>query len=99
MRRARRVAIIGTGGFRRSDETLEIECYPWNSVKNVANPSDYDTIILNLISLKDPATVDWDGFFEKFTVLTTLEVLANAGKIVIIGDPRFWPNEPIHVPG
>jgi len=97
--RARRGAIIGTKGFQRSDESVEIECFPWKEVASVANPSDYDTIIFNLLSLKDPTTVDWDGFFDKFTVLTTLEVLVNGGNIVIIGDPRFWLNEPIVVPG
>jgi hypothetical protein len=78
---------------------VEIECFPWNRVTNIANPSDYDAIILNLTSLTDPSTVNWDVFFSKFTEVATLEVLANRGNIVIIGDPRFWPIEPIHVHG
>jgi hypothetical protein len=99
MARASRIAIIGAKGFQRSDDRVEIECFAWEKVAGIANPSDYDAIILNLTSLTDRTAVDWDGFFEKFTMRTTLEVLVNRGNIVIIGDPRFWPNEPIVVPG
>ncbi len=99
MGRARRAVIIGAQGFRRSDDIVEIECFSWEGVADIPNPSDYDTIILNLISLGDPATVNWSGFFEKFTVDTTREVLINNGHIVIVGDPRFWAEEPVHRPG
>lgn len=99
MRRARRVAIIGIDGFQRSDRIAEIECFPWNRVTNISNPSDYDAIVFNLISLTDLGTVNWDGFFDRFTELTTLEVLANGGSIVILGDPRSETNEAIPLPG
>ncbi len=99
MKRPLRVVIVGAQGFRRFDERVQIECFPWPRVGEIPNPSDYDRIILNLTSLTDRASVNWDRFFEKFTVRMTLDVLMHNGEIVIIGDPRFWPVEPRHVPG
>src|SRR5208337_3788829 len=64
-----------------------------------ANPSDYDAVILNLAAIIDPGTVVWDDFFRLFTELTTLEIIGNGGCIIIVGDPRFCCDEPVHVPG
>lgn len=91
--RARRVAIIGTDGFDRSDETVEINCFSWSRVMNIPNPSDNDVIIMNLTSLTNSSAVRWFDFFNKFSELTTVQVLANDGLIVIIGDPVFWTQE------
>lgn len=99
MRRATRAAIVGTKGFERLDESVEIECFSWNEVTRISNPSDYDAILFLLTSLTDPDVVNWPEFFNNFTAWSTLEVLANRGHIAIVGDPRFWPIEPVHVPG
>lgn len=99
MGRTSRVAIVGAEGFRKTDDRVEITCFTWDGLANISNPSDYDAIIFYLISLKNSGVVNWRYFFEKFTVEATLEVLINSGMIVIVGDPRFWPDEPMYLPG
>jgi hypothetical protein len=53
MKRVHRVATIGADGFQRVDQTVEIECFPWSRIEKITNAADYDSLVLNLTSIKN----------------------------------------------
>lgn len=74
---------------------MVVECFSWDRLKKLANLADYDAVILNLLSIKDPKTLDARAFANVLKVRTMLEILAANpnrgldGAIFVLGDPRF----------
>ncbi|MDP9363568.1 MAG: hypothetical protein M3Q10_04955 [Chloroflexota bacterium] len=86
---AERVLLIGASGYRSSPDGPTLDCFPWEQVGKVPNLSDYDTVILNLLSLAAADRVDWTAFSRVLNLHTMAEVLGHDGRIVVLGDPRF----------
>ena len=73
-------------------DKVRIDCYTWNKIQKVKNIRDYDTIILNLLTVKNlmqNERIDWDFFRSMLNFSSSYEILANDGQIFVIGDPRF----------
>jgi hypothetical protein len=90
--RKRKVILIGAKGFQRTTEGVHVDCFLWSQVGKVKNIRDYDTVILDLLSLpSDEARgkVSWGKFFSLLDFHSTVDILQNGGMIVVIGDPRF----------
>ncbi len=83
-----RIALFGAGGYRGTD-SRPITCFPWDTISTSINPSDYDVLVINLLSLRDHSTVDWRAFFEMMNLRSMMQVIDNQGKIIVLGDPRF----------
>lgn len=70
---------------------------PWSGLANV---SDYDLVLVNLLKLKEESArkqVDGVKFQSLLDFTVTPDVLIHSGHIVILGDPRFsipdWRSE------
>ncbi len=83
-----RIAVFGARGYRGT-EARPITCFPWDRISSSINPSDYDVLVINLLSLQDQSTVDWRAFLEVMNLQSTMQVIDNQGAIIVLGDPRF----------
>ena len=67
-----------------------MDCFSWDRLRKVTNLSDYDIVILNLLSLEDAGRLDSASFREMLDIQTAQEVLGKKdGAIFVLGDPRF----------
>ncbi len=67
-----------------------MDCFSWDRLRKVTNLSDYDIVILNLLSLDDAGRSDSASFRKMLDVQTAQEVLRKKdGAIFVLGDPRF----------
>jgi hypothetical protein len=89
MARQKKIALIGTQGYERQSDDLRVDCYLWERLVDITNLRDYDIVILNLLSIKQPEHIDWSRFSNNLNVSVMREILQPGGKIVVIGDPRF----------
>jgi hypothetical protein len=48
----RKLLLIGAKGYDRSKEGLRLDCVPWDSLSRISNLRDYDTLVINLLSIK-----------------------------------------------
>ena len=90
--RQKKVIIIGAEGYERIDETTRVECFSWTNIKKIKNIRDYDTLIINLLALKDDAKreqVDWEAFSEDLNFHAARDILQHDGEVIVVGDPRF----------
>lgn len=88
--RPRKIAVVGTTGFDHDSPQGRVECFSWERLAKIANLADFDVVILDLLSLEDPSTLDVDNFRETLNVRTTREILRKSeGAIFVLGDPRF----------
>lgn len=90
MSRKRKIIMLGCKGYERNNDEMLVDCFRWDELSNIKNVRDYDTVIVNLLSL--PSTtppLDGDVVFEHLNIVSTLEIVRNNGEIFIIGDPRF----------
>lgn len=91
-KRKRKVLLIGTTGYQRTREDLRVDCYDWAKVSGIKNIRDFDTIILDLLTLasaESRAAISWIDFFKRLDFAGAMDVLVNGGAFIIIGDPRF----------
>jgi hypothetical protein len=91
-RRKHKVLLIGATGYQRTGEDFLVDCCLWTKVKTISNIRDYDTIILDLLSIKRPeerAKIDWNNLYQVLNFSDAFDILFNGGKIILIGDPRF----------
>lgn len=87
---ARRVAILGAEGLRSSNVDITLDSFPWSDVGRIANLSDYNTVILNLLPIAEVQNIDWGRFVNVLDVQTATEILRHEdGMIIVIGDPSF----------
>jgi hypothetical protein len=92
MARPRKVIIIGSTGYKQANSRIKVECYLWGKIEKIVNIRDYDTVILNLLSLSDKkvrSTINWESFDSTLNIITSYEILSHGGEIIIVGDPRF----------
>lgn len=92
MKRQNKVLVIGAKGLSNSGDDLAVHCCDWSKIKSISNIRDYDTLILNLLSINDSrsrAAIDWSVFASIFRFSSTMDILLNGGVIIILGDPRF----------
>mgnify|MGYP001575630915 CR=1 FL=1 len=90
MSRKHKIVILGCKGYQRSTDDLVVDCFSWENIGKIKNIRDYDTLIIDLLSL--PSTtppLEGDIIFEYLNIVSTLEIIQNGGEIIIIGDPRF----------
>lgn len=98
-KRKHKVVVIGGKGYQRTAEGLQVDCFLWTQIGNIKNIRDYDTIILDLLPLEDEngrKDVSWEHFCSLLDFHSTMDVLLNAGMIIVTGDPRFtleWKEE------
>lgn len=89
-----KIAIIGASGYRTETEDRKIVSFPWDKLAGIKNLADYDTIILNLLSV-NPMAIDSVAFSSALNLQTMKDVLMNEGKFIVVGDPRFMvPSNP-----
>lgn len=69
-----------------------IDCRPWGSLDRGFNLLDYDTLIVDLLSIESPESINWDVFSASLNRDVFLEFLLaepTQGSAAVIGDPRF----------
>jgi hypothetical protein len=85
-----KIAVIGATEPTYQSPEVRVECFPWNRLKKVANLADYDVVILDLLSLREPEELDVLTFSKVLDIRTAQQVLSkNGGAIFVLGDPRF----------
>jgi len=92
MARPRKVIIIGSKGYEQTNSKIKVECYLWEKIEKIINIRDYDTVILNLLSISDKkvrSKIDWEKFDSILNIITSCEILLHGGEIIVVGDPRF----------
>lgn len=90
MSRKRKVVMLGCSGYQRNTSDILVDCFSWNNLSNIKNIRDYDTLVVNLLSLASPdQLLDGDKVFEHLNIISTFEIIRNNGEIIIVGDPRF----------
>lgn len=90
--RKRKVALIGAKGFQRTTDEVHLDCFLWTQIGKIHNIRDYDTVILDLLSIETDETrsvVPWDKFLSLLDFSSAVDILQNGGTIIVIGDPRF----------
>lgn len=90
MNRKRKIIMLGCEGYQRNTDEIVVDCFSWGDVAKIKNIRDYDTLVVNLLSL--PTTtppLNGDIVFEHLNIVSTLEIIQNGGEVVVIGDPRF----------
>lgn len=90
--RKRKVILLGVKGFQRTTEGVQVDCFLWSQLGKIKNIRDYDTVILDLLSLvaeEDRNAVTWSKFFSLLDFHGAVDILQNGGTILVIGDPRF----------
>lgn len=85
-----RIALVGATGYEHFSSAAKVECFLWQELRRAGNLSDYDVLILDLLSLEDPRLIDVEDVKEMLDADTTREVVGNGeGAIYVLGDPRF----------
>jgi hypothetical protein len=90
--RKRKVVLIGAKGFQRTTEGVQVDCFLWSQIGKLKNIRDYDTVILDLLSVSSAekqTNVSWNKFFSLLDFHSAVDILQNGGMIIVIGDPRF----------
>lgn len=87
--RQKKIALIGATGYEYNSEQGKIECFSWDKLRKAKNLADYDTVILNVLSLKDREQLDAEGFHSALNIQAARDILTNEGVIFVLGDPRF----------
>jgi hypothetical protein len=87
--RKSKALILGSSGYQRANEKLQIVSKDWSKINRVKNIRDYDVVVINLLSLENKELVDWEYFDDLITFKNSIDILRNGGVIFIIGDPRF----------
>jgi len=90
--RERKIILIGSKGYERAKDGVRVDCREWSDIEKIKNIRDYDTIVLNIIKLKEEGArtkIEWKTFTEIFNFNNAIDVLLHGGEIIIIGDPRF----------
>jgi hypothetical protein len=85
----KKAVLIGAEGYRSTNPDVPLDCFPWKSLGRVQNLSDYDTVILNVLSTPQGDQVDWHAFAAALNLETMTEILGHEGTIIVLGDPRF----------
>jgi len=91
-RRKHKVILIGAKGYQRTAEGLQVDCFLWGQIAKVRNIRDYDTIILDLLPFENESSreeVAWEHFRSLLDFHSTMDVLINGGRIIVIGNPQF----------
>jgi hypothetical protein len=103
--RQTKIAVIGAAGPRHESGEARVEWFPWNRLKKLTNLADYDSVILDLLSMTDQTLQDGETFDSILNEQSMLEVLVSKnqerpnGAIFVLGDPRFCiPGEVDTVP-
>ena len=92
MKSPSKVLVIGARGLSQVTEDLRVQCCEWTKVSTITNIRDFDTIVLNLLTIGTEelrSAVDWSSFFKTFGFRSTMEILLNGGRLVFVGDPHF----------
>ena len=86
-----RIVLIGAQGYERESEDFRVVCFPWDKLNKISNIRDYDTVILNLLSIgiMEISNIEWWVFFQLLNTTSMMEMLKPGGRIIVIGDPRF----------
>lgn len=74
----RKVALIGAKGYEHATEGLRADCFTWANLHKISNIRDFDTIIINLLSLKDEKVrkeVNWNEFCSTVLFFLTMNPL------------------------
>ena len=74
-----KIAVIGATEPTYQSSEVRVACFPWNRLKKVANLADYDVVILDLLSLKEPEELDVLAFRKVLDVRTVQQVLSKVG--------------------
>ena len=90
MSRKRKIIMLGCKGYQRSADDILVDCFSWDDISKIKNIRDYDTLVVNLLSLPSSKfPPNGDIIFEHLNIVSTLEIIQNGGEIIVIGDPRF----------
>ena len=91
-KRKHKVLLVGTTGYQFAREDLRVDCCDWTKVSSIKNIRDFDTIILDLLTLSSAesrAAIAWNDFFQRLDFAGAMDVLMSGGEFIILGDPRF----------
>jgi len=76
--RPKKIALIGATGYEYRSPEAWVQSFLWDKLKKDTNLADYDVVILNLLSLEDPESLDAQALQKVLNVRTVLEVLATS---------------------
>lgn len=85
----KQIAILGSQGYQSSDHRVLIDCYPWDRLDRIKNLSDYDFVLINLLTLKNYKYVNWSDFHGAMSSQVMAEILGPHGQIIVLGNPDF----------
>lgn len=93
-----KLALIGAEGYQRLSQEHRVDCFPWDKIATIENLRDYDTVVIDLLSLgldsrTSPETlrtgkVNWEAFHHVLNPVSMRDILGD-GSIIVVGDPRF----------
>lgn len=85
-----KIIIIGKKSKQENLNDVVIEYYEWKELKQIKNISDYHTVIINLLSLKElKEEINGNIFFKIFNIFTMIDIVKHDGEIIIVGNPDF----------
>jgi hypothetical protein len=94
--RQKKIGVIGAAEPRYESQEVQVECFPWNRLKKVANLADYDVVILDLLSLKGPEDLDVSAFRAMLDIRTAQQVLCKGESFIcVLGDDNSVPIRPV----
>jgi hypothetical protein len=86
MARQRKIALIGVKGYNAHSAEVRVSSYEWDSLDDVPNLRDFDTLLLDLLSVRGEA--DYEGLAKILDIHTMTDILNTGGTILVLGDPR-----------
>jgi hypothetical protein len=86
MARQRKIALIGAKGYNARTAEVRVSSYAWDSLDDVPNLRDFDTLLLDLLSVRGEA--DCEGLAQILDIHTMADILNTGGTILVLGDPR-----------
>jgi hypothetical protein len=87
-KRLNKIALIGARGYERT-APQRVDCFAWEKLPSNLNLRDYDTVIIDLLSLPSKNSVDWLIFEQILSLSVAIDILKSSGQVILIGDPRF----------
>jgi hypothetical protein len=92
-----KLALLGASGYQRLSAQHRVDCFPWEKIDTIDNLRDYDTVVVDLLSLRSNssrpttvsgASIDWEAFRRVLNPMSMRDILGE-GSIIVVGDPRF----------
>lgn len=83
-----KIALLTNTDLQHKAEKFRVNCFSWSKLDESDSLSDYDTIVLDLVSCTKVG-VRWHIFEKILNPFTFRDILIGGGRIIILGNPVF----------